>query len=159
MPGVHEDVQILRIGANSERAVDLFHGLLAALPNTVNIAIESLRDCLAWRGDECSRNDVRDAVARLKLLLSSYGGVEIAAYSLADQITLTPELEVFVYSRRHRWRAQLLSMGLEERANTPTAVWQPTRHNLKPAPELSDALASAAQRLRLQLVKPELCVP
>ncbi|MDQ6611744.1 MAG: hypothetical protein M3Y64_04865, partial [Gemmatimonadota bacterium] len=101
-------------------------------------------------------NEVRDTVARLKLLLSSYGGVEIAAYTGEDQITLTPELEVFVYSRTQRWRAQLVSMGIEEQSTTPTAVWRPTRHDLKPAPELSDALASAARRLRLLSVTPEL---
>ncbi|MEP6779443.1 MAG: hypothetical protein ABJC26_06090, partial [Gemmatimonadaceae bacterium] len=77
-------------------------------------------------------------------------------YSADDQLTLTPELEIFIYSRTHRWRSKLLAMGLEERTTTPAAVWRPTRHDLKPAPELSDSLAAAAQRLGLEPVDVEL---
>ena len=153
------DVQVLRIGATSERAVDLFHSLVGGLATTVDVAVESLRDRLAWKGVDCNRSDVRDVIARLKLLLASCGGVEIAAYSTDDQLTLTPELEVFVYSRTHRWRSRLMALGLEERTATPVAVWRPTRQALQPAPELSDALALAAQRLALNSVKPELSKP
>ncbi|MEP6764485.1 MAG: hypothetical protein ABJB66_09255 [Gemmatimonadaceae bacterium] len=150
------DLQVLRLGANSERAIDLFHGLIGGLPDTVDFSMESLRDRLAWKGIDCNRSAVREVIARLKLLLASYGGVEIAAYSADDQLTLTPELEIFIYSRTHRWRSKLLAMGLDERTATPAAVWRPTRQQLKAAPELSDSLASAAQRLGLESVNAEL---
>ncbi|MEP6780892.1 MAG: hypothetical protein ABJC26_13440, partial [Gemmatimonadaceae bacterium] len=91
------DVQVLRLGANSERAVDLFQGLIGNLATTFDLSIESLRDRLAWRGVDCGRSEVREVIARLKLLLASSGGVEIAAYSADDQLTLTPELEIFIY--------------------------------------------------------------
>ena len=149
-------VNVVRIGASSDRAVDLLHTLIASLADQVNVAMESVRDALAWKGDACNRSEVREVIARLKLLIASYGGVEIAVYSGDDQITLTPELELFIYSRTQRWRKRLLELGLEEHLQTPPVVWRPRRSQLAAAPELSDSLAMTAQKLRLSPAEPEL---
>lgn len=143
------DVHMLRVGANGERAVELMHTLAAHLPQEVSVAIESVRDACAWTGTCCSRNDVRDVLARLKLLLSSYGGIEFAIHASDDQLTLTPEMELVVYSRANVWANRLAAMGLDLRDAMPPAVWKPNRHSLAPAAELGEAIATAVERLGL----------
>lgn len=145
LEGIHTFV----IGANSERAVDLLHALTWQLPESVSVSISSVRERKSWWDNACSRSETRDVIARLKLLLAGYGGVEFAVYTFEDQITLTPELELIIYSRSAKWRERLLRIGLEERTHPPTAVWCASRSGLNPAPELLDSLASAVKRLGL----------
>lgn len=137
------------IGANSERAVDLMHVLAMRFPEALSVSISSLRERKSWWDNACSRSETRDVIARLKLLLAGYGGVEFAIYTNEDQLTLTPELELIAYSRSPKWRAILLKIGLEERTEPPTAVWCASRSTLGPAPELLDSLALAVKRLGL----------
>jgi hypothetical protein len=153
------EVHTLRIGVSGERAIDLMHALAGGLPQDIHVSVESVREAQGWTGSAVSRNESRDALARLKLLLASYGGVEFALYTTDDQLTLTPELEVVVYSRTERWIRRLVSMGLEERDTLPALVWRPTRHALAPAPELSEALASAVHRLGLTAVPLDIVGP
>lgn len=145
-----DGIHTFAIGANSERAVDLLHMLASNLPEFVSVSISSLRERKSWWDNGCSRTETRDVIARLRLLLAGYGGVEFAIYTSDDQITLTPELELIVYSRSERWRDILFKLGLEERLAPPTAVWCASRAKLGPAPELVDSLAVAVKRLGLQ---------
>ena len=145
LDGIHTSI----IGANSERAVDLMHTLAWQFPESVSVSISSLRDRKSWWDNACSRTETRDVLARLKLLLAGYGGVEFAIYTNEDQLTLTPELELILYSRTAKWRDRLVKIGLEERAHPPTAVWCADRSRLTPAPELLDSLAVAVKRLGL----------
>ncbi len=145
LDGIHTSV----IGANSERAVELLHQLARRFPEYVSISISSVRDQKSWWDNACSRAEAREVIVRLKLLLAGYGGVEFAMYTSNDQLTLTPELELIVYSRTAKWREQLLQMGLEERTQPPPAVWCAARSSLNPAPELLDSLAAAVKRLDL----------
>ena len=94
--------------------------------------------------------DVRDAVARLKVPLSTYGGVEITLFSPEDQITLSPQLELFIYSRSDRWMYLLNSMNLEERASLEERMWGADSWERTAAPALSDAVAAAADRLSIK---------
>ena len=137
------------IGANSERAVDLMHTLAWQFPETLSVSISSVRERKSWWDNACSRSETRDAIARLKLLLAGYGGVEFAIYTNDDQLTLTPELELILYSRSPKWRDVLIKIGLEERASAPTAVWCVSRSGLSVAPELLDSLSAAVKRLAL----------
>ncbi|MEO7362257.1 MAG: hypothetical protein ABI120_18145 [Gemmatimonadaceae bacterium] len=137
------------IGANSERAVDLLQTLAWQFPEMLSVSISSLRERKSWWDNGCSRSDTRDVIARLKLLLAGYGGVEFAIYTNDDQLTLTPELELIVYSRSPRWRDVLVKLGLEERSSAPTAVWCASRGTLSVAPELLDSLSAAVKRLGL----------
>lgn len=137
------------IGATSERAVDLLSALAWKFPETLSVSISSLRERKSWWDNACSRSETRDVIARLKLLLAGYGGVEFAVYTIDDQLTLTPELELIVYSRSPKWRGVLIDMGLEERSSPPTAVWCASRTALSVAPELLDSLSVAIKRLGL----------
>ena len=93
--------------------------------------------------------DVRDAIARLKVPLATYGGVEISLYTADDQLTLTPQLELFIYARSDRWLYLLQGKGLEERAALADRSWRAQGWDRAPAPTLSAAIATAAERLSL----------
>ncbi|MBC8086565.1 MAG: hypothetical protein H7Z40_04825 [Phycisphaerae bacterium] len=146
-------IHTFHIGATSERAVDLMHVLSAHFPERAKVAVTSWRDRKSWCSDDCARGDIRDILARLKLLLAGYGGVEISVFNDADQLTLTPELQLIVYSRSDVWRERLLKMGLERRKAPPIAVWCPSRTDLRAAPELTDSLALSVRRLELKAVE------
>jgi hypothetical protein len=135
--------------ANAERVVDLFYVLAEHLPPAVDVVIDDLRGKRSWRGERVALPDVQDAIGRLKVPLSSVGGVEFAVYSADDQLTLNPQLELFVYARSDRWFYYLTGLGLEERNIVRTKSWKLSRKEYEPAPELSDALAQAATRLGL----------
>ena len=139
------------IVTNAERAVDLFHLLLEHLPPAVDIAIDDKRGHRGWSGEQIALPDVQDAIGRIKVVLAAAGGVEIAIYTTDDQITLNPQLELFIYGRSDRWLYLLLGLGLEERRIVPTRSWKLLHHDFEPAPDLSDALSAMATRLGLRV--------
>jgi hypothetical protein len=140
---------VAQVGTIGERAVDLLPALALHLDPAVDMTIESLRDKLAWDGKSLALPDVREVIGRLRLPLAMYGGVEIALMSADDQLTLTPELQLVVYSRTDRWFFLLDGMGLVERSAPPPAVWTPSRRRLQPVGDLTVALNAAAERLAL----------
>ena len=137
------------IGANAERVVDLFYTLSEQLPPAIDIAIMDLRSESSWNGESVALPDARDAIARLKVPLATYGGVEFSLYTPDDQLTLTPQLELFIYSRSDRWLYLLQGKGLEERAALADRSWRAQGWDRAPAPTLSAAIAAAAERLSL----------
>lgn len=139
-----------RVIANAERVVDLLHALAEQLPPAVEVAFTDVREGRAWRGTAVALPDVRDAVARLKAPLAAYGGVEIAIYSAEDQLTLTPDLELYVYARTDRWLYILQGKGLAEATYVEPLAWQFDADALGAAADLSDAVAAAAERLGLE---------
>jgi hypothetical protein len=116
----------------------------------VDVYIHDARSKSSWAGQTIALPDVRDAVARLKVPLSTYGGVEITLYTPEDQLTLSPQLELFIYSRSDRWVYLLTSMNLEERASLEERLWGMQSWERAPAPALSDAVAAAAERLSIK---------
>ena len=138
-----------QVVANAERVVDLFHALSEHLPPAVDVAIEDVRGARQWRGEGVALPDVRETIARLKLPLSTYGGVEFAVYTSEDQLTLTPQLELFIYARTERWLYLLKGKGLEERPSVETRSWRLSRSGFAPAADLSHAVDAAAERLAL----------
>ncbi len=138
------------IVTNAERAVDLFHLLLEHLPPAVDIAIDDRRSRRSWTGEQVALPDVQDAIGRLKVVLAAGGGVEISIFTPDDQITLNPQLELFIYARSDRWLYLLLGLGLEERTLVPTRSWKLLHHDFEAAPELSDALIGMTTRLGLR---------
>lgn len=143
------DYYAAHVVANSERVVDLFHTLLTHLPPAVDVALKDLRSDLSWKGESLPLSDVRDAVGRIKTLVASHGGCEIAVYTSEDQLTLNPVLELFIYSRTDQWMYILKGKGLEEERAVRTKSWKLKRHEYPPAPELVDALAAMAGSLGL----------
>jgi hypothetical protein len=145
------DCYAARVVANAERTTDLFSVLVQHLPPAVDLAITDLRARRAWTGDQVALPDVQAAVGRLKVPLAASGGVEFAVYSTEDQVTLSPQLELFIYARSDRWLYLLLGLGLEERATLPTRSGSGAPQ-LGAAPEMSEAVAAAAERLGLLAV-------
>ena len=142
------DVYVGHVVANAERVLDLLHALSGHLPPAVDLVIEDRRTGGAWGGEAVALPDVRDAIARLKLPLAAYGGVEVAVYTPEDQLTLTPSLELYCYGRSDRWLYILLGKGLVEQDRVTGKRWE-VDGELPPAPELESALASMIERLAL----------
>jgi len=137
------------VGANAERVVDLFHTLSEQLPPAIDLFLADLRSEATWTGESIALPDVRDAVARLKVPLATYGGVEVSLYTADDQLTLTPQLELYVFARSDRWLYLLQGKGLEEKASLADRSWRSQAWDRAPAPTLSAAVSAAADRLSL----------
>ena len=138
-----------RVAANAERVVDLLHALAEHLPPAVDVALDDARSGRRWLGVNVALPDAREAVARLKVPLAAYGGVELSIYSTEDQLTVTPDLELWIFSRTDRWLYILQGKGLYEATSAEPAGWHFDADALGAAPELSDAVAAAAERLGL----------
>jgi hypothetical protein len=137
------------VAANAERVVDLFYTLSEHLSPAVDVALEDLRSEARWHGELVALPDVRDAIARLKVPLATYGGIEITIYTPDDQLTLTPHLELYVYARSDKWLYLLQGKGLEEYKALADKTGGTQPWDRTPAPALTDAIASTAQRLSL----------
>jgi hypothetical protein len=145
-------VYTARVVANAERVVDLFWTLSNLLSPAVDVHIEDLRSGRSWKGEALPLPDVRDMIARLRLLLARYGGTEMSVFNSEDQLSLNPELELFIYSKSDRWLYLLEGRGLEERQTLRPKSWKINRQSFPAAPDLVSALAAAAERLALQRV-------
>lgn len=145
------DYYAAHVVANAERMVDLFHTLCEELPPAVDVAMEDYRTGRAWEGKSIALPDVRDAIARLKVPMAAYGGVEFAVFSPEDQITLNAHLEMFIYSRTDRWLYLLQAKNLQEHRTVRTKSWKLRRGEYPAAPELVDMLSTTAERLGLQV--------
>ena len=137
------------VAANAERVVDLFYTLSEHLPPAIDVSVEDRRTDRIWTGEGIALPDFRDAIARLKVPLATYGGVEISAYTLEDQLTLTPQIELFAYSRTDRWAYFLQARGLEEFGALAEKPWRAPSWDRAPAPMLSDSTVAMAERLSL----------
>jgi hypothetical protein len=141
------DVYEAKVVANAERVVDLFYTLSELMAPAVDIYIKDERSQTVWSGQTVALPDVRDAVARLKVPLSTYGGVEVTIFTPEDQLTLSPQLELFIYSRSDRWMYLLNSMNLEERASLEERLWGIESWERAPAPARGEAGGAAAESL------------
>jgi hypothetical protein len=138
-----------RVAANSERIVDLFHSLSENLPPVVDVSIEDHRSGKSWVGHALPLDDVREQIARLKVLLGRYGGAEISVYTSEDQLTLTPYLDLYVYSRTDRWVYLLEGKGLRQQQTLGSKSWKRARGQFPAAAELVNAIQSVVERLHL----------
>jgi hypothetical protein len=144
-----KDYFMAHLVANAERVADLSLALLEYLPPAVDVSIQDARTGRSWLGERLALPDVREQLARIKSLLATHGGVEIAVYTGEDQLTINAVLELFIYSRTDHWLYILKGKGLEERRLVRTRSWRLTSHDYPPAPELSTAIAVLADALKL----------
>jgi len=135
--------------AGGERIVGLFSELLTQLPDRVAVEIADAHADRRWAGKDCDRAGVRGALEMFKTPLMANGGVEVTVFGEADQLTLNPVLELFIYANSERWTEILLDAGLIEQRMVKTQSWRLKRSGLTPAPDLSSAVAGAAESLRL----------
>src|SRR5438874_3953415 len=122
--------------ANAERVVDLFHSLTEQLPPAVDVALDDLRSGRSWKGESLPLDDVREQIARLKVLLGRYGGVELSVFTSEDQLTLTPYLELYVYARTDKWSYLLEGKGLEQQRALHSKSWKQKRAQFPAAADL-----------------------
>ena len=111
--------------------------------------VDDLRSGRSWRGESLPLPDVRDTMARLRLLLARYGGIQISVFTSEDQLSLNEHLELFIYSKSDKWLYLLEGRGLEEMSHVQTKSWKIKRQSFPAAPDLVNALASAAEKLGL----------
>jgi hypothetical protein len=137
------------VAANAERVVDLFYTLSEQLAPAIDVVIEDLRSETTWKGESAALPDVRDAIARLKVPLATHGGVDISLYTPDDQLSLTAQLELYIYARSDRWIYLLQGKGLEERVSLGDRSWGSQSWDRARAPSLSAAISAAAERLAL----------
>jgi hypothetical protein len=142
------------VAASAERVVDLLHALAEHLPPAVDVAIDDARSGRRWLGVNVALPDAREAVARLKVPLAAYGGAELSIYSTEDQVTVTADLELWIFSRTDRWLYILQGIGLHEATALRPESWRVAAEELGEAPELDEALRAAAERLGLELRDP-----
>jgi hypothetical protein len=135
--------------ANAERVVDLFWTLSDLLGPAIDLHVDDLRSGRSWHGESLPLTDVRDTIARLRLLLARYGGTQISLYTSEDQLSLNEHLELFVYAKSDKWLYLLEGRGLEEMGRVSPKSWKIKRQAFPAAPDLVNALASAAERLGL----------
>lgn len=140
---------VAHLVANAERVVDLTLALLEYMPPAVDVSVQDARTGRSWMGERLPLPDVRDELARIKTLLATHGGVEIAVYTSEDQLTINTVLELFIYSRTDHWLYILRGKGLEERRLVRTRSWRLASHEYPPAPELSAAVVELASALKL----------
>ena len=144
-----EGVYTAHVVANAERIVDLFWSLSELLSPAVDLYVDDLRSGRSWKGEALPLPDVRDAVARLRLLIARYGGMEISVFDAEDQLSLNPHLELYIYSRSDKWLYLLEGRGLEERTRLREKSWKMKKTAFPAAPDLVNAVAAAAERLGL----------
>jgi hypothetical protein len=146
------DVHVAQVRCSPERAVDLFHDLAGEMPPVVDLALDCLRTARRYVGESLQLAEVVETVARLKVPLVASGGVELAVYTGDEQLCLSPMLDLWIYATGGRWLDLLLARGLEARADLPPRAWHVARNEFSGAPELIDAVTSAAERLTLRLL-------
>lgn len=139
--------------ANADRVVELFLALTDHLPPAVSAELGDVRTSRVWRGDGIASAEVRDALARMKGTLATQAGVEVTLTGSDDQLTLTPNLELFVYARTDRWLYLLQGKGLRRRATLHPRSWRLGRDEFAPAPAVAIAVREAAERVGLVPVR------
>lgn len=147
-----QDLYVFRIHANSERVVELFLRLTTHLDDLVELVITHERDAVSWRATTRFLPTVREALGRLRWPLASFGGTELSLITEDDQVTLTPLLELVIYSHQTQWRERLEAEGVFQREQLPTPLFDPRTVPWSPAPELTQALASVVERLKMEQV-------
>jgi hypothetical protein len=144
------DVFTAHVVANAERVVDLFHSFTEQLPAAVDIVVDDLRSGRSWKGEGVALAEAREGIARLKILLARYGGVELSVYTFDDQLTLNANLELYIYARSDRWLYLLEGRGLDEQPRVYSKSWKTNHGQFPAAPDLVNAVTAAAERLGLQ---------
>jgi hypothetical protein len=145
----HEGLFEAHVATNAERAVDLMYVLTEHLSPAVDVSITDRRMKATWNGTDVALPDVRDVLARLKVPLATYAGVDITVYTPDDQLSLTAELDLYAFGHSDRWLYLLQSCGLEQYGAVAEKGWRGQPWDRAPATVLSTALVAAVERLSL----------
>lgn len=144
-----------RLHTNADRAVELFVALAERLSPAVSVSIEDWRNGGCWSGQALSNSDVRDAVSRIRGTLMLHAGIEISIISPDEQLTLTPNLALYVFARSDRWLYLLQGMGLRRIAGLRPRSWSLGRGEFAASSEADEAVRLTVERLGLTTVADE----
>ncbi|MGQ0764145.1 MAG: hypothetical protein ACT4OZ_00585 [Gemmatimonadota bacterium] len=139
-----------RLHTNADRAVELFVALAERLSPAVSVTLDDWRSGGHWTGHVLSNSDVRDAVSRIRGTLMLHAGIEISIISSDEQLTLTPNLALYIYARSDRWLYLLQGMGLRRIDRLRPRSWILGRGQFAPSPEADEALRLTVERLGLK---------
>ena len=139
-----------RIVPKATRAIDLFLLLSFHLDSSVRVAVEDVRRGRMWHADSVALTYAREAMAGVGSLLLTYAGVEVAMLDRVNQVTLTSQLEIFVYSRTERWFYFLRDLGIRQYRSLESRSWMLERDEFPSTLELSTAVDAMVKRLELR---------
>ncbi len=134
---------------NADRTVELFLATLEHLPPAVRLSVDDWRTGQQWDGADLSTLDVRDAIARAKHPLAAHAGTEIAVVADDEQVTLTANLELYVYAATDRWLYLLQGKGIRRVSELRRRSWRLSREEFRPVPAAEAAVQLIVERLRL----------
>ena len=148
----HRGIFEALVMANADRAVDLFLELSRHLGPRVGVHIDDVRGGVQWGADDVPLEDARSEVRRVRSTLAAHAGVECSFFDQADQITLTANLELFIYATTERWYYFLRDLGLPRYRSLTVRSWRPERDEFPPAPAATAVVAEIVARLALSPV-------
>lgn len=149
--GQRDGIYEAQLVPNADRTVELFLALLEHLSPAVDVRLEDWRTGETWLGESLENGDVRDAIARSKQAWATHAGTEVTVTGRDEQVTLTANLELFVFAATDRWLYLLQGKGLRRLQRLRKRSW-----SLVPGEFRRSQGAEAAVRLtveRLQLAR------
>lgn len=147
--GKTDAVYEARLLPNADRAIDLFLALLEYLQPAVEVFMHDWRTGERWTGSDLANVDVRDAVARARQTLARSAGVEITVHAPDEQLSLTANLELFVYAETDRWLYLLQGKGLRRVPRLRPRSWRMQHGEFAASEESARAVRLTVERLRL----------
>jgi hypothetical protein len=153
-----------RIVAGAERSLGLFLALTARLSPRVRLRLQDVRQApddggrgesdeagvaavtTSWHGDDLDREQVRLAVEGARAVLAREGGVEVSVFDDEDQVTLSPNLDLFVFARTARWYPLLRGLGLRRYPGIPHRSWRLLPGEFPPSEAIRKTLRDIVRR-------------
>ena len=134
---------------NADRTIELFLALLEHLDPAVDLHLDDWRTGERWRAEDLAMGDVRDTIARTKQVLAAHGGTELTVVSGREQVTLTANLELFIFADTDRWLYLLQGKGLRRLRRLRKRSWWLHRGEFGPTAAAAAAVGQMVERLRL----------
>ena len=147
--GEREGVYEAQLVPNADRTVELFLALLEHLAPAVDVRLDDWRNGETYEGDALANGDVRDAVARSKHALATQAGTEVTVLSAGEQVTLTANLELYVFAQTDRWLYLLQGKGLRRLQRLRKRSWWLQRGEFGAATGPDSAARLTVERLGL----------
>lgn len=135
---------------NADRTVELFLALLEHLAPAVDVGLEDWRTGARWHGESLENGDVRDAIARSKQAWATHAGTEVTVIGGGEQVTLTANLELFVFAATDRWLYLLQGKGLRRLQRLRKRSWALVRGEFRRSQGAEAAVKLTVERLQLK---------
>ncbi|MCC6319311.1 MAG: hypothetical protein IT361_16680 [Gemmatimonadaceae bacterium] len=148
--GARDGVFEAQLVPNADRTIELLLALVEHLTPAVDVRLDDWRTDRAWRGTSLENSDVRDAIARSKQAWATYAGAEVTMIGGGEQVTLTANLELFVFAPSDRWLYLLQGKGLRRLQRLRKRSWSLTRGEFRPSVGAESAVRLTVERLRLE---------